>query len=116
MVSRSCPNDSGSRVFIALSVGEELAVEALLAGRGIPRERDARSRLRALVAEHHLDNVDRSAEVVGDPMGATVHLRPRRVPRVEDGAHRAAELLARVLGERALGLLAEDPLERLDER
>ena len=54
----------------------------------------------ALVAEHHLDDVDRGAEVVRDVVRAPVDLRARRVPRVEDGVDRARELLARVLRER----------------
>ena len=54
----------------------------------------------ALVPEHHLDDVDRGAEVVRDLVGAAIDLRARRLPRVEDGTGRPAELLRRILGKR----------------
>ena len=44
----------------------------------------------------------------GDVVRAAVDLRARRVPRVEDGAVRAAQLVARVLRERLAGLLLVD--------
>ena len=69
----------------------------------------------ALVAEDHLHDVHRRAEVVRDAVRAPVDLRPRRVPGVEDGAHRARELLARVLRERRPRLVLVDPLEGADE-
>ena len=69
---------------------------ARLARRRVARERDARARAVALVAEHHLHDVHRGAEVVGDVVRAPVDLRARRVPRLEDGAHGAEQLLARV--------------------
>ena len=89
--------------------------DARLARRRVARERDARRRAVALVAEDHLDDVDRRAEIVGDVVRAPVDLRARRVPRVEDRLDRAAELLARVLRERAAGLVLVDPLERVDQ-
>ena len=69
----------------------------------------------AAVAEHHLDDVHRRAEVVGDVVRPAVDLRARRVPRVEHGAVRAAELLAGVGRKRAAGLRLVDRRERLDE-
>ena len=89
--------DPGDDV-LALRVREELAVEAGLAGRRVARERDAGARAVALVAEDHLHDVDRGAEVVGDVVRPPVDLRARRVPRLEHGAHGAQELLARVRG------------------
>ena len=62
----------------------------------------------ALVAEDHLDDVDRGADVVRDPVRAPVDLRARRVPRVEDGADGAGQLLARVLREAAPVSLSVD--------
>ena len=53
-----------------------------------------------LVAEHHLDDVDGGAEVVGDVVRAAVDAGARRLPRVEHGAGRAAQLLPCVRGER----------------
>src|SRR5207248_8987560 len=108
LVAHACKRlrgaDPGHDV-LALRVREELAVEALLAGRGITREADPGARGPALVAEDHLDDVDRRADVVGNLVGAPVDLGARRVPRVEDRANGAAELLARVLRERTAGLL-----------
>ena len=106
--------DAGDDV-LALRIGEELAVEPGLAGRRVAREGDARARALALVPEDHLDDVDRGAEVVGDVVGPAVDLGARVVPRLEDGAHGARELVPRVLRERAAGLLPVDPLEGLDQ-
>ena len=99
---------------LALRVDEVLAVDALLAGRGVAREADAGGRVVALVPEDHLDDVDRRAEVVGDRVHAPVDLRARRVPGVEDGRDRSAQLLARVLREALAGLVLVDPARLLD--
>ncbi len=53
--------DAGDDV-LALRVDEELAVELLLAGGRIARERDAGAGVVAEVAEHHRDDVDAGAE------------------------------------------------------
>ena len=53
--------------------------------------------------------------VVRDLVRAAVHLRARRVPRLEDGADRADELVARVRRELARLRVAVDALEGLDE-
>ena len=106
--------DAGDHV-LALRVHEELAVHALLAGRRVAGEAHAGGGAVALVAEDHLDDVHRSAEVVRDVVRAAVHLRARRLPRVEHGADGAAQLLARVLRERASELLLVDRLEGRDE-
>ena len=101
---RASPGDD----VLALRVDEVLAVDALLAGRGVAREADAGRRVVALVPEDHLDDVDRGAEVVGDRVHAPVDLRARRVPGVEDGRDRAAQLLARVLRKAMPGLVLVD--------
>ena len=82
-----CP-DPGDDV-LALRVGQELAVQAGLAGRRVTRERHARARLGALVAEDHLHDVDGGAEVVGDVVRAPVDLRAGVLPGLEDRAHGA---------------------------
>ena len=102
--------DAGDDV-LALRVGEKLTVEPLLAGGRVPREGDARARFFALVPEHHLDDVDRGAEVVRDPVRPAVRPRPREVPGVEDRADRSGELVARVLREVLARVLAVDLLE-----
>jgi hypothetical protein len=85
--------DAGDNVF-ALSIGKKLPVEPLLARGRISCERDARARFLALVPEHHLDDVDRGTEVVGDPVRCPVRPRPRKLPGVEDRADGGGELLA----------------------
>ncbi len=97
--------DAGDDV-LPLRVREELAAHARLARRRIAREADAGARTFASVAEDHLDDVHRRAEVVGDAVRAPVHLGARRLPRVEDGADRALELHARILREVLAGALA----------
>ncbi len=107
--------DAGDDV-LALRIDEVLAVDALLAGRRVAREAHAGRRALALVPEHHLHDVDGRAEIVRDVVRAPVDVRARVLPRLEDGEDRAAELLARILRERAADLLAVDVLEGLDER
>ena len=100
---------------LALRVRQELAVEPLLARRRIAREADAGRRRLALVPEDHLHDVHGGAEVLGDVVRAPVHLRARVVPRLEDAADRARQLVARVLRERVTRLLLVDRLEHADE-
>ena len=100
---------------LTLGVDEELAVQHRFAGRRVAREADARARALALVAEHHLDDVDGRADVVGDLVGVPVHLRARRVPRVEHGAIGTAQLLAGILREARADLLLVDVLEGRDQ-
>jgi hypothetical protein len=54
--------DAGDDI-LALRVDQEFAVKALLAGGGIARERHARGRRIAHVAEHHRLHVDGGAPV-----------------------------------------------------
>ena len=69
----------------------------------------------AEVAEHHLADVDRGAERVGDVARAPVDLRARRVPAAEDRRDREPQLLARVLRERVPRALRVDRLEVADD-
>jgi hypothetical protein len=65
----------------------------------VAREGDAGSGGRALVAEHHLLDVDGGAPVVGDAVDAPVGHGPVAHPGVEHGADGAPELLAGILRE-----------------
>ena len=84
--------DAGDHV-LALRIDQELAVEPLLAGRGIAGEGDAGRRGLAHIAEHHGLHIDRGApafrDVVQAPIGdgALVH------PGAEHRADRAPQLL-----------------------
>ena len=84
--------DSGDDV-LALGIGEKLSVQTGLARGRVAREGDAGAGALALVPEHHLDDADRGAEVVGDVVRLAVDLGARVAPRVEDGAHRPRELI-----------------------
>ena len=100
---------------LALGIREELAVEARLARRRIARERDPRPRPVPLVPEHHLHDVHRRAEVVRNVVRPAIDLRPRVVPRPEDGAYGPEQLIARAGREVGAGLLEIDLLEGRDE-
>ena len=78
---------------LALGVDEEVAARLGLAGHLVARERDARGRLVALVAEHHLLHVDRGAPVVGDAVQPPVGDGALAGPGVEHRADREPQLL-----------------------
>ena len=100
-----------------LRVGKELAVEPLLARRRVAGERDARRRGLAAVAEDHRLDVDGGPPVVGDVVQACdTSSRALVVPRAEDRADRAPELLAAGPRESRLPVLrADDLLVRRDD-
>ena len=100
---------------LALRVDEELAIQHRFARRRVAGEAHAGTGALALVAEHHLHDVHRRADVVGNLVGSPVDLGPRRVPGVEDRPVGPAQLLARVLREARADLLLVDPLERPDQ-
>ena len=100
---------------LALGVDEELPEERALAGGRVAGEADPGPRRLPLVAEHHLHDVHRGPEIVRDVVGAAIDPRARRLPRVEHGADGAAQLLARVLGERDARLALVDRLEGRDQ-
>ena len=102
--------DAGDDV-LALGVLQELAVQHVLARRGVAREADAGARALAAVAEHHLADVGGRAEVVGDVVRAAVDVRARRAPGAEHGRDREPQLLARILREVVAAALAVEPLE-----
>ena len=100
---------------LALCVGEEFAHQALFAGGGVTRERDARAAVVAHVAErHHLD-VDGRAPTVRDVVIHAVDVRTGVVPRTEDRFDRAEELFLRVGREVGADLLFIFGLELVGE-
>ena len=78
---------------LALRVDEEVARRLGRARHLVARERDARARRVALVAEHHLLDVAGGAPVVGDVVDPPVGDRALAQPRVEHRADRLAQLL-----------------------
>ncbi len=104
--------DAGDDV-LALGVLQVVAVHALVPARGVPGERDAGAGGHAPVAEDHGLDVDRGAEVLGDPLLAAVQHGAVGVPGVEDRGDGEVQLLARVLGELPTGVVADHLLEGL---
>ena len=114
--------DAGHDV-LALGVHQVVAVELLLAVGGVARERDARGRGVALVAEHHGLHVDGGAQIVGDLVLLAVQRGARVVPAAEDGLDGQLQLHAGILRElhgtvhdearirRCIHVLGEDLLE-----
>ncbi len=100
---------------LALGVLEVVAVHPLVARRRVAGEGDPGAGVVAPVAEDHRLHVDGGAEALLDPLLAAVEDGALGVPRVEDGAHRQVELLARVLGEVVPGVLGDRALEGLDQ-
>jgi hypothetical protein len=106
--------DAGDDI-LALGVDEELAVELLLARRGIAREGDAGRRGLAHVAEHHRLHVHRGAPARRNAVklavldGAAVH------PGAEHRADGAPELLLRILREGRAELARDDRLVGRDQ-
>ena len=113
-VERFGDADTGDDV-LALGVGEEVAVRAVLAGRGVAGERDARAGVVALVAEDHRLHVDGGAEVVGDALELAVVAGAPSVPRTEHRLDRVPQLLVGILREVDAGVGLDDVLERRDE-
>ena len=100
---------------LALGVGQEVAARLGRAGHLVAAERDAGAGRVALVAEHHLLDVDRRAPLVGDPVDAPVLDGALAGPGVEHGADREPQLLLRVLREVLAGLVLVERLEAVDE-
>ena len=113
-VERFGDTDTGDDV-LALGVGEEVPVRAVLAGRGVAGERDAGAGVVALVAEDHRLDVDGGAEVVGDALELAVVAGAPSVPRTEHRLDRVPQLLVGILREVDAGVGLDDVLERLDE-
>ena len=110
LVHRQRRADAGHDVF-ALGVDEELAVELVLAGGRVARERDAGARVVAHVAEDHRLHVHRRAQQAGDVLDLRDTSPPRRLhPALEHRFDRQLELLERVLRERLAEVLLEDLL------
>src|SRR6185437_325325 len=103
--------DAGNDI-LALGVDEELAIEQLLAGRGIAGEGDARGAGLAAIAEHHRLHRHRRAPLLRDAVQPAIGLRPVRLPGAEHRADRAPELFVHVLRERPAEFLMHPRLEQ----
>mmetsp|Transcript_22629 Transcript_22629/g.70837 ORF Transcript_22629/g.70837 Transcript_22629/m.70837 type:complete len:790 (-) Transcript_22629:118-2487(-) len=106
--------DAGDDV-LALGVDQVLAPEHVLAVRRGAREADAGRRGLAEVPKDHGLDVDRRAPLRRNAVPLPVELGPVVLPRAEDGADRAPQLLVRVLRELGAGPLDDERLEALDQ-
>ena len=106
--------DAGDDI-LALSVGQELAHELLLAGGGVTGEGDAGTGVVVQVAEDHRHDVDGSAPGIGDVVVAAIDVRARVVPGAEHGADGLVQLGLGVGGEVLADLLLVLGLELLGE-
>jgi len=106
--------DAGDHV-LALRVGQVVAVRLGLAVGRVAGERHPGAGVLALVAEHHRLDVHGGAEGVVDLVLAPVVPGPLVVPGAEHGLDAEPELLLRVLGELPVGVLGDDPLERVHQ-
>ena len=95
--------------------GQEVAARLGRAGDLVAAERDAGAGRVALVAEHHLLDVDGRAPLVRDAVDAAVLDGALAGPGVEHGADREPQLLLRVLREVVAGLVLVQRLEAVDE-
>jgi hypothetical protein len=76
-----------------LSVHQELAIQLLLSGVGVPGEEHAGARSVPHVAEHHALHVHGGAPEASDLVDAPVLLGPGALPRVEHSQHCQLQLL-----------------------
>ena len=106
--------DAGHHI-LALGVDEELAIEFLRAGRGVPGEAHAGGGVVATVPEDHLHDIDSRAQVGGDVVRAAVHLSPGVLPGTEHGVHGPVQLLDRIGCPFTTQVIVADLLEGADE-
>ena len=85
---------------LALGVEEVVALERRFPRGRVARHQHAGAGVRPRVPEHHGDDVDRGAEVVGDLRRPPVVEGPPAVPAVEHRLGGQAELVVGILGER----------------
>ena len=97
---------------LPLSVEQDVAVDGVLAGRGVAREQNPGRGIGAAVAEDHGLDGDRGTQVVRDPLAPSVRPGAIAVPGAEHGLDRRAQLNPRVLRDR---VDADYVLEHLDE-
>ncbi len=114
LVQRVGRADAGHDI-LALRVGQPLAVETVLAGGRVARERHAGGRRISHVAEHHRLHGDRRAPLVGDALDPAVGNGAPAVPGREDRPDRAPQLLLRVVRELPAKHLRDPRLEARHE-
>ncbi len=106
--------DAGHHV-LALRVDQVVPVLALFAGSRVSGEAHPGSRPVVPVPEHHGLHVDRSTELVGDPLPDPVGIGPGTVPRLEHGLDGPPKLVVGVLGEGLARVALHDLLVGVDQ-
>ena len=107
--------DAGHHV-LALGIDEKLAIEALLAGRGVAGEGDPGGGGVAHIAEHHGLHVDGRAPMLRNAVQAAIGDGALVHPGAEHRPDGAPQLRMRVLRERLAMLLRETLLVAGDQR
>ena len=100
---------------LTLGVREVLAVEDLLAGVGVARERDTRTRVLAHIPEDHRDDAARCAEIIRDLEGVPVVDRALPEPGSKHRLDGEPELGLRIGRKGLAGLPLHDRFELADE-
>src|SRR5207237_5601131 len=85
---------------LALSVGEEIAIDFVRAGRWIAREGNARPGRGAEIAERHRLDDDGGRHVLAEPLAPAVDSRALGTARTEYRLDRAPQLRTRIIGDR----------------
>ena len=94
----------------ASGVDQILAIEAVLASRGIAGEGDTGGAILAHIAEHHRLDVHRGAPGGGDVVQTAIGCGTGVHPAVEDSANGAPQLVVRVLRKLFAALVTDDLL------
>ncbi len=101
---------TGHHVF-ALCIGQQVAVQHVLAGAAVARECHARAAVVAHIAVDHGDDVHGGSQTVRNAVHLAVVLGTLGVPALEDRFNGTPELLLRIVGEGMAGALLHDRLE-----
>ena len=104
---RACAGDD----IFALRVGEHVAIQHILAGAAVARERHTRAAVVPHVPVDHGDDVDRRPQAVGNAVHLAIVFGAAGVPALEDRLDRAPQLLLRIVGERVPRALLHNRLE-----
>ena len=101
---------------LALGIDEVFPVEAVFAGRRVPREGNTGGAIIAHITEHHGLHIDRRAPFFGNFIEPPVSDRARRLPAAEHRADGAPELFFGIVREGRTGFLHDLGLEGRDQR
>src|SRR3546814_20477697 len=88
-----------------LRIDQEFAIIAILSGRGIAGEGNARGGRITHVSEYHRLHIDRRAPIPGNRVQPAVDFGPLSLPGTENGADGAPSLIVHIMREGLLPLV-----------